>query len=615
MTSIVEFKDVSISVSVNSQPVDLLRKVSFSIKAGQTLGLVGESGAGKSMIGRVLSGFLPKNLTLSNGEVQFYGRKMTGVEMRKMLGKKIAFIPQEPLSSLNPVLTIKEQMYEHLARLNIAKKDREQYCIERLTEVGLPDPVGMLERYAHQLSGGQCQRVLIAMAFSGDPELIIADEPTTALDVITQAQIIRILREVQKRHNTAVILITHDLRMASHVCDEVLVLYAGDVVEYGPAARVLDDPLHPYSWALKNATPALTGPLYQLPSLAEIMPGLQDMANLTGCRFIQRCSGRSQICEQWQPILREIESGHGIKCVIDRLHVGAEQERVLHQVPTLSTRQVDPLIEFKQVDRTYVTTKNGKKSVMHALKPVSLRIQPGELVGVVGESGSGKSTIARLMVGLLEPSEGEVFVLGKPRHALTTQQKKEVAEAIQMVFQDPDSALSPRRKVWELVTQVLELDPTKTKEQRLQIANQLMQQVGIAPDAGKRFPTELSGGQKQRVNIARALCVTPRLLVADEVVSGLDVSVQALIMNLLIKLNKELGIAVVFISHDLSVIRYLCTRVLVMKNGEIVEEGTTTEVFTNPTHSYTKQLLASVPADDSNQLWPPVVEAEAVAIG
>lgn len=614
MTAIVEFKDVSISVSANSQSVDLLRKVSFAVKAGQTLGLVGESGAGKSMIGRVLSGFLPKNLRLSNGEVKFYGRKVTGVEMRQMLGKKIAFIPQEPLSSLNPVLTIREQMYEHLARLSIAKKDREQYCIERLTEVGLPDPASMLGRYAHQLSGGQCQRILIAMAFSGDPELIIADEPTTALDVITQAQIIRILREVQKRHNTAVILITHDLRMASHVCDEVLVLYAGDVIEYGPAARVLDDPLHPYSWALKNATPALTGSLYELPSLAEIMPGLQDMANLKGCRFVQRCPARTQVCEQWQPELREIALGHGLACVNDQLHAAAVQERVLHQVPALSTSQVEPLIEFKNVDRTYVITKNGRKSVMHALKPVSLSIQPGELVGVVGESGSGKSTIARLMVGLLEPSAGEVMTLGRSRSTLTALQQKEVSAAVQMVFQDPDSALNPRRTVWELVTQVLELDPTKTKEQRLQLANQLMKQVGIAPDAGKRFPSELSGGQKQRVNIARALCVTPRLLVADEVVSGLDVSVQALIMNLLIKLNKELGIAVVFISHDLSVIRYLCTRVLVMKNGEVVEQGLTTEVFENPSHPYTKELLASVPADDSNQLWPPQLEKEIVAV-
>lgn len=614
MASIVEFKDVSISVSVNNQSVDLLRKISFSVKAGQTLGLVGESGAGKSMIGRVLSGFLPKNLTLSNGEVRFYGRKVTGAEMRRMLGKKIAFIPQEPLSSLNPVLTIREQMYEHLARLNITKKDREHYCVERLSEVGLSDPVGILGRYAHQLSGGQCQRVLIAMAFSGDPELIIADEPTTALDVITQAQIIRILREVQKRHNTAVILITHDLRMASHVCDEVLVLYAGDVVECGPAARVLDDPLHPYSWALKNATPALTGPLYELPSLAEIMPGLQDMVNLQGCRFIQRCPARLAECEHWLPSLREIEVGHGIACVSDRLHLSEEQGRVLHQVPVVRISQSEPLIEFKNVDQTYVMTKNGKKSVMHALKPVSLCIQPGELVGVVGESGSGKSTIARLMVGLLEPSQGEVMVLGKSRNTLTAQEKKEVSESVQMVFQDPDSALNPRRRVWELVTQVLELDLTKTKEQRLQIANQLMKQVGIAPDAGKRFPTELSGGQKQRVNIARALCVAPRLLVADEVVSGLDVSVQALIMNLLIKLNQELGIAVVFISHDLSVIRYLCTRVLVMQNGEVVEEGLTTDVFTNPTHSYTKKLLASVPADDSNQVWPPLLETDTVSM-
>ncbi|EEC02217.1 ABC transporter, putative, partial [Ixodes scapularis] len=224
---VIEFKQVSVSVPVQGQSVELLRKVSFAVQAGRTLGLVGESGAGKSMIGRVISGMLPSNLRLSSGQVCFQGSVVTGAQMRRLLGRKVAFVPQEPLSSLNPVLTIRQQMFEHLARLGIPRASREQYCLERLHEVGLPDPPSMLGRYAHELSGGQCQRILIAMAFSGDPELIVADEPTTALDVITQAQIIRILRDVQQRHQTAVILITHDLRMAAHVCDEVAVLYAG----------------------------------------------------------------------------------------------------------------------------------------------------------------------------------------------------------------------------------------------------------------------------------------------------------------------------------------------------------------------------------------------------
>ncbi|WP_394060430.1 dipeptide ABC transporter ATP-binding protein [Alcaligenes sp. WGS1538] len=610
---VIEFKQVSVSVPVQGQPVELLRKVSFAVQAGRTLGLVGESGAGKSMIGRVISGMLPSNLRLSSGQVCFQGAPVTGAQMRRLLGRKIAFVPQEPLSSLNPVLTIRQQMMEHLARLGIARRDRERYCLERLHEVGLPDPPSILGRYAHELSGGQCQRILIAMAFSGDPELIIADEPTTALDVITQAQIIRILRDVQQRHRTAVILITHDLRMAAHVCDEVAVLYAGDVVEQGPAADVLDTPLHPYAWALKNATPALTGPLLALPSLADIMPGLKDMRELPGCRFARRCPTRNAQCEQRPPALERVRPGHSVSCAGACLAGEAAARAELHVPPEPPAPELAPLVEFREVERSYRVTRQGRRGLMHALRPLSLSVRPGELVGVVGESGSGKSTVARLMVGLLPPSGGQVLVQGRPREQFAAGQGASLSQTIQMVFQDPDSALNPRRSVQQLVTQVLELQPDMTPEQRRRKADELMAQVGIAQDAGQRFPSELSGGQKQRVNIARALCVQPRLLVADEIVSGLDVSVQALILNLLLRLNKELGVAVVFISHDLSVIRYLCTRVLVMKSGEVVEQGPTAEVFARPQHPYTRLLLASVPPDDSSRPWPAPQAAEADA--
>ncbi|GAA5092187.1 ABC transporter ATP-binding protein [Paenalcaligenes hermetiae] len=602
--AVVEFDRVSISLDYRGQRVDLLRQVSFQVEAGKTLGLVGESGAGKSMMGRVLSGLLPENLRLTNGEVRFHGKKVTDSQMRALLGKKIAFIPQEPLSSLNPVMSIQDQMFEHLKRVGVAKKDRYAYSLERLAEVGLPDPAAILGRYAHQLSGGQCQRVLIAMAFSGDPELIIADEPTTALDVITQAQIIRILREVQRRHNTAVILITHDLRLAAHVCDEVMVLYAGDVVEKGPAHQVLDQPRHPYAWALKNATPNLTGPLYQLPTLAEIMPGIQDMAELTGCRFIKRCPLAQEACHRYTPILTGAQSQ--VACLLVNSLTQQVPTQRLSKLEQKSHNQPEVLVSFDKVEQVYQIGKFSKKKVMSALKPLSLTVHAGELVGIVGESGSGKSTVARLMVGLNTPSSGTIHVLGRPRSTLSKSEKLEVSRSVQMIFQDPDSALNPRRKVWELVTQVLELDPTLSTECRQQVAVSLMSQVGIATDAAYRFPVQLSGGQKQRINIARALCVEPRLLVADEVVSGLDVSVQALIMNLLLRLNQELGIAVVFISHDLSVIRYLCTRVLVMKEGEVVEQGPTARVFSQPRHEYTKSLLAAVPPDDSTQSWPSI---------
>ncbi len=604
MQPVLEFDKVSVDVKVGGSSVALLRNVSFQVEQGKVLGLVGESGAGKSMVGRVISGMLPENLRFSSGHVRFQGEALTGKQARSFLGKRIAFIPQEPLSALNPVFTIRQQMFEHLKYLGLPRKEWESYSIARLTEVGLPDPGSMLGRYAHQLSGGQCQRILIAMAFSGDPELIVADEPTTALDVITQAQIIRILREVQSKHNTAVILITHDLRMAAHVCDEVAVLYAGDVVERGPARRVLESPSHPYSWSLKTATPSLDGRQFVLPSLAELMPGLKDMAELKGCRFARRCPTRNGDCESSVPVLAQIAPDHFVACAGACRSSAATLQPQVHVLPDSPNGLGRPLIELKDVSRSYYSRSGGERVVFHALRPLSLSVAPGELLGVVGESGSGKSTLARLIVGLLEPSQGTVHINGVARSGASVEAARTMRKIVQMVFQDPDSALNPRRTVQKLITQVLETRGDISTAERSRIAAKLMGQVGMAMDAMGRFPSQLSGGQKQRVNIARALCAQPQLLVADEIVSGLDVSVQALILNLLLQLNRELGVAVVFISHDLSVVRYLCRRVLVMCKGEVVEQGDTEAVFSNPSHPYTRLLLSSVPPDDVAAVWP-----------
>jgi peptide/nickel transport system ATP-binding protein len=611
------FDSVTLTAHAQGSAVEILRRVSFAVGEGRILGLVGESGAGKSMIGRVISGILPENLQVSSGQVRFGDADLLRLDRRsrrEMLGRRIAFVPQEPLSGPNPVLSVGQQMFEHLARLGVPRRLRHEYAVERLAEVGLPEPAMMLERYSHELSGGQCQRVLIAMAFSGDPRLIVADEPTTALDVVTQAQIVRVLQAVQRRHRTAVVLITHDLRLAAHVCDEIAVLYAGDLVESGLAAQVLEAPAHPYTHSLRLASPSLDAEPRRLPDLAEFMPGLAEMKALRGCRFVRRCPASRPDCERRVPALEACSPGHFVACpvgIVDAAPDGAGP-RVAPIAPSAGGT---PLIRFDDVAVSYRGRGRRHGTMFHALEPLSLAIEAGDVVGIVGESGSGKSTIARVMVGLLEPTAGVVRVKGVDRSAVSGEAARRLGKVVQMVFQDPDSALNPRRSVRRLVTQALETDRGVAAGEIDARAAALLRQVGIATDALDRYPSQLSGGQKQRVNIARALCVVPELLVADEIVSGLDVSVQALVLNLLLRINRELGITVVFISHDLSVVRYLCRRVLVMHRGKLVEEGETAAVFTRPQHPYTRLLLDSVPPDDARRPWPGVRGTHGAACG
>ena len=568
--------------------VDLLRDITIGVARGRTLGLVGESGAGKSMIGRLVSGLLPDNFHVAAGRMLLEGVDLTyqpAAERRRMLGRRIAFIPQEPLSALNPVLTIGRQFHEHLARLRLPAARAAEW----LDAVHLPDPAAMLRRYPHQLSGGQCQRVLIAMAFASEPALIVADEPTTALDVITQARIMQLLREQQALHSAAVVLITHDLHLAAQVCDEVAVLYAGDMVESGPAAAVLQTPGHPYTRSLRNSAPALRGPRRTLPVLLDQMPGLAELARLPGCRFAPRCPARNAACAADLPEWRGIGPGHRVRCA----NVCEAASFPLPAEPAAAAAVADrpaPLeligVSLDYPGRRRLLGRAGPP--VRALQDVSLRVAAGEFVGVVGESGSGKSSLARLVMGLERPTGGRILLDGAP--ATVTR------DHAQIVFQDPQSALNPRRSVFSLVTQILEVQGhAVTRAERAAQAERLLRETGLPPDCLGRVPSQLSGGQKQRVNIARALCVTPRLLVAEEIVSGLDVSVQAQILNLLLRLGRELGISLLFISHDLAVVRYLCSQVAVMHRGQVVEAGETERVFARPQHDYTRSLLAAAP--------------------
>jgi len=571
---------VADALGVKVGPLAVLRDVSFSLAPGRMLGLVGESGAGKSMIGRAIAQDLPPGFAVSKGALCFAGEDLVAMPRSRrqaLLGRDIAFIPQEPMAALNPVMTVWQHLDEHLARLGVAnRRARAEMLLE---QVGL-EPGAVLPRHPHQLSGGMCQRVLIALAFAGEPRLVIADEPTTALDVTVQARVMALIADLQRRCGTAVLFITHDLRLASDICDDVMVLYAGRPAEIGPARRLFEAPAHPYTASLHLAAPSLTGPRHALLALPGQMPGLRDIATLPGCRFAPRCQVAQSDCQDGEPALTD-----GVACrhsaLTRQITPGPKQPLT----PVTTPVEVVRTEALRRVFRSAAGLFRRAETV--AVAGADLLVRQGEFVGLVGESGSGKSTIARLVAGLDQPSSGRILLGG--RDDLSRDERR---RHVQMVFQDPQSALNPRRRVGEIVTQSMAISGAGGRRER---ALALLTQVGLSPEISQRYPAQLSGGQRQRVNIARALCEVPKLLVADEIVSGLDVSVQAQLLELLLGLRASLGFAMLFISHDLAVVRHLCTQVAVMHRGVVVEQGATEAVFAGPQHDYTRALLAAAP--------------------
>ena len=593
--SLLVARGLTLEAEVDGDIVPVFRGLNFALEPGRVLGLVGESGAGKSMVGRTIAQLLPPGFRVSHGTMEFDGADLVAMapeHRRSLLGREIAFIPQEPLTALNPVLSIGAQLDEHHRRLGVrGRRTLREYALAALAAVHLPDPAGLLARYPHQLSGGQCQRVLIAMAFAGHPRLVIADEATTALDVTTQAHIIALMRELQRASNTSVLFITHDLRLAAGVCDDVAVMYAGDIVEIGPAAQVLGVPRHPYTRCLQLANPPMLGTRRALYALPEQMPGLRALARLNGCRFAPRCPVKADYCLRIDPPLEG--DLHRSACLRPGLVETIEVADQLAPPPWRPAGET-PVLALDDVSKSFTTGTWPRAVEVAAVRGVSLRIAPGEFVAVVGESGSGKSTLGRLVVGLEQPSAGRIALAGTDVTAGDEAARLHRVATVQMVFQDPQSALNPRRRVASIITQALEAEGAKfaVREKRVRA---LLAEMGMPLELGVRMPGQLSGGQRQRVNIARALCSVPRLLVADEIVSGLDVSVQAQLLLLLHRLRQDHDFALLFISHDLSVVRHLCDRVLVMHRGEIVEEGPTETVFGWPRHEYTRTLLAAVP--------------------
>ncbi|MGE0799281.1 MAG: dipeptide ABC transporter ATP-binding protein [Lautropia sp.] len=607
--STLSISGLDVEARLGEHRVLALRDVSLEVGPGEIVGLIGESGAGKSMIGRMLSRLLPASFAITRGELRFQGRDlraMSAEEHRALLGREICFIPQEPRAALDPVMSIGRQFDEHLRHIGVRDRNRRRaVTLEALVAVKLYEPERMLARHAHQLSGGQCQRVLIAMAFMSQPALIVADEPTTALDVDTQAVIMRLLANLCRSHRTAAILITHDLNLAAHVCDRTTVLYAGEIAERGSSRMLHEAPLHPYTRALRQVNPPLDGPRRVLPALPDHMPSLGELASLHGCRFAPRCPQASDACRVAAIDLRMLQPLHDVRCITaDRIGIGGPAPQ-----PLLADAAGDrggSILEVRGLHKHYRRAAGlfGQGEPVVAVNGFDLSLQAGEFVGIVGQSGSGKSTVAKLLLGLEKPTAGDVLVDGRSVLADDPATRAARIGSLQMIFQDPQSALNPRRTVANLVTYAMVNGERRASAaRRLARARELLATTGLSPEMVHRYPSQLSGGQRQRVNIARALCNTPRILVADEILSGLDVSVQAQILRVLLQLRQASRISLLLISHDLAAVRYLCSRVLVMYQGEVVESGPVDDVLARPRHEYTRRLVQAIPPEDLDAPW------------
>jgi len=591
--AILEAKGLTVDIPTEDGTVHAVRNVSFSIKPGSLFGIAGESGSGKSVLTQAVMGLLP-NADIG-GEVWFEGRNLIGLpqeEMRRLRGGRIGMIFQDPLSSLHPFYTIGAQIAEVLhAHETISPAEARARVVDMLGKVGIPSPAERYDDYPHQFSGGMRQRVMIAMALILKPALIIADEPTTALDVTVQAQIVALLDTMRRDFGTTVILITHDLGLLSSVADDVMVMYAGHRLEYGRAADVFRAPAHPYTAGLLRSTPASYRPGTELAPIGGRPPSL--LATPAGCIFAPRCAEALPRCSSERPPLRRYSDGVEALCWLEE---GASTVRPAAKATTTSEKAVvsEPVAEVRDVRLTYqVGSFFGPKRALEVLKGIDLTVGRGETVGLVGESGCGKSTLARIVAGLIPATSGEVRVLGRDMGTLDARQWREMRQQVQLVFQDPFGSLNPRRRVGAIIGDPFRLHGLASGEERRQKVRHLMELVGLNPEHYNRFPAEFSGGQRQRIGIARALALNPALIICDEPVSALDVSIQAQVLNLLRELQRDLGLTYLFISHDLSVVRHVCDRIAVMQGGRIVEMETAERLFAEPQHEYTRTLLSA----------------------
>ncbi len=589
-------------------PVRAVDGVSLNINKGETFALLGESGCGKSMTALAIMGLLPApGGRIVAGSVQLNGEVISSyseVAMRTVRGNRIGMIFQEPMTSLNPVLNIGEQIGEVLrVHMGLKGESERQRVLELLDAVGIPDPAQRIMEYPHQMSGGMKQRVMIAMALAGEPELLIADEPTTALDVTIQLQVLSLLKKLQQETGMAILLITHDLGVAAQMADHIGVMYAGQMVEMADRRSFFKEPGHPYSRKLFRALPDMDKRSGTLDMIEGTVPSLSQQ--FTGCRFAPRCDHRIELCENSEPPWESLSEQHGARChrlgqLVDR------QPDSLSTAVTAHEPVQQSLLSVKNL-KVYFPVQRGlfKKTVghVHAVDDISLTLDQSKTLALVGESGCGKTTVGKGILQLLRQyTSGEVIFEGQSLTELKGELLRKRRSDVQIIFQDPYSSMNPRMRVRDIIeegirAQKIETDPSR-RQQRVE---ELMQQVGLLPDMKDRYPHEFSGGQRQRICIARALAVNPKLIVCDEPTSALDVSVQAQILNLLKDLQQRLQLSYLFITHDLSVVAYLAHEVAVMYLGRIVEKGPVEMVLNQPRHPYTRALLSAVPRLDPDK--------------
>ncbi len=559
--TLLEVKNLSIDFQVEgSSRIQAVSSLSFKIPKGKTLGLVGESGSGKSVTALSLMRLIPEPPgSITEGQIHFNNKdilKLNEKEMRRLRGNKMSMIFQEPMTSLNPVFTIGDQIAEALIlHRKLSKSEAQITVIDLLKRVGIKNPDKRISAYPHEFSGGQRQRVMIAMAIACGPELLIADEPTTALDVTIQKQILHLLAELQDQYQMSILFITHDLGVVAEVADDVLVMQKGLGVEFKPVKEIFTSPEHPYTQGLLSCRPTLKTDTRRLPTISDF-----------------------------------IESKNTTK------HKN-EEEKISKK---LSKTEI--LLEVESLKKHFPQQKNifGQvKSWIHAVNDVSFKIAKGSTLGLVGESGCGKTTLGRAILRLIEPTSGKVFYNNENILDLNFKEMRALRKKMQIIFQDPYASLNPRMTVGSAIMEPMEIHNLgENRKDRLDRVIHLIEKVGLQAGMINRYPHEFSGGQRQRVCIARALAVEPEFIVCDESVSALDVSIQAQILNLLLDLQEDLSLTYIFISHDLSVVKFMSNEVLVMYKGKVVEKNSSDNIYSNPQHTYTKTLLNSIPADD-----------------